>query len=190
MILLNLFLPDERWGNFFLLACQWVRLPLYFGFFLCGAWAWRDLRFLSGACVPDWKRWTAGAIFCSAVYFGLRLWLYRSGYSISGLPLMLADQTIRVLLCMVCSFSVIALFRRYADVSGLFWEKLSLCSFAMYWIQQPVVDVFGQFTRAWEFPCAVKFALVSLATALVSFLLADFLLLRLPFFAPGKKRTR
>ena len=189
MFLLNCFIPDGQWSASIFLECQWVRLPLYAGFFLCGVWAWRNRWFTPGGYVPGWKGWTVSASCCSAAYFALRVWLHLSGSRIPDRWLIPADNAIRVLLCVVCSFCIIALFRRCADVSGPVWKKLSANAFAVYWIQQPVVDVFAQLTRTWEVGCAVKFALVTTATAVVSFLLSEYLLLKLPFFAPEKNKT-
>lgn len=186
MLLVNLLVPDEQWCSFILFECQWVRLPLYLGFFFCGAWAWRNCWFVSGGYVPERKSWSVAALFCSSGYLGLRAWLYLAGTAIPAPWLIFADNAVRVLLCIVCSFCAIALFQHYADVSGPVWKKLSACAFAIYWIQQPVVDVFARLTLTWEINCGVKFAMVSLATAAVSFLLAEHLLLKLPFFAPRK----
>ena len=186
MFLLNLFIPDGQWCSFVLWECQWVRLPLYLGFFLCGIWAWRNRWFVPEGYIPDSKKWTIAALLCSLGYIGLRVGMHVSGTTIPAPWLVPADNAIRVLLCIVCSFCVISLFQRYADAAGPVWKKLSACAFAVYWIQQPVVDIFARLTLTWDFNCAVKFGMVSLATAVVSFLLAEYLLLKLPFFAPPK----
>jgi hypothetical protein len=65
---------------------------------------------------------------------------------------------------------------------------LSATAFAVYWIQQPVVTFFAKWSSPVEVNCFVKFLALTLATAALSYVLSAFLLTRLPFFAPGKKK--
>lgn len=189
MVALNLFMPDGQWSASPLLTCQWVRVPLYFGFFLLGVWAWRNHWFAPEGYLPAWKPWTLAAVVCSLGYIGVRAYFHFTGLALPAPWAILADQGLRVLLCMVCAFAAIALFQRYADSASPVWKRLSASAFAVYWIQQPVVNIVAQLVREWEMNCALKFALVSLATMAISFWLAETLLLKLPFFAPEQKKA-
>lgn len=178
----NQIVSDGTWSSMMLLACQWVRVPLYLLLFLAGAYAWKNQWFTERIYLPRWYVWLPLFLLVTGGYVCVRYALYMQWFSFPENSLIFYDQFIRAILSITCTFSIIAFFRHFVNYSNLFWKKLSATAFAIYWIQQPVVEVFSQLMRTLEFSCFLKFIVVVCATTAVSYLLARYLLIKLPFF--------
>ena len=101
---------------------------------------------------------------------------YNGGFTLQSAAKTLWESLVRVGM----SCGLIALYRRWFDRQGTLSKYLSDNSFAVYMFPPPVIIGLALLLRRYDAPAPVVAGLLTASAAIVTFLLAGFVLRRLP----------
>jgi hypothetical protein len=156
MFLMNQLFPEaDTWFNrWYILVFQPLRLPLYFGYFILGLYAYLNGWFSEDGYRPRLVLWAGLALLSGLLYLAYRLFVMPA----SPQPILLIQAGYAVLFNTFCLSALLAgtaFFQRKVNRAGPFWSSLSLSCYGIYFIHPLIL-----------YPLAYLFVPVSLSLLL------------------------
>ncbi|HNS51946.1 MAG TPA: acyltransferase family protein [Anaerolineae bacterium] len=169
--LVRIWFPIDEWRNILgFLKVAWGDVPRDLSFFVLGLLAYRQ-QWVSRFPARTGFAWLGVGLFLAALWYAYDLWLRQS----LGLGDTFADVLTllwEALLCCGLCIGLTVLFRERANVQTRLLRWLANAQYAAYVVHLFVVLAFQALLSGVEAPPLAKFALVTLASAPLSFLLA------------------
>lgn len=178
-LMLNAWLPDSWFNNWYLLSFQPVRAPLYTGYFILGIIAWRDGWFASGGYRPRLLPWAALWVLSGLLYLGNQTGALR----IPAQSPAIARAMYAALFNAFCLSSLMAgcaFFQRYLNDGGRFLKSLSASSYGIYYIHPLILYPIAYFFITIPLPLYLKAATVIGSTLLLSWTVSALVLRKAP----------
>ena len=179
-------LHPDTWMPFaYILMLQPVRIPTYIAVFFAGAWAYRTHWFEAGGYTPSAPGWGLAFFLFGLVYLWQKFALPTAGASPDTLRW--ANACTQGAFTMGALFGLLGIFRRVMDHTTPRLSALSRTSYGVYYVHMPIL-----FPVAWAFlgvslNVYLKYAIVCAITLALCYLLARYVLLRMPCFGGGRK---
>ena len=173
--LMNLFFTSDAWVNVkYIFMIQPVRIGVYFCYFGLGAYAWQRAWFTRRGYRPSLPLWGIMAVISLLVFLG-----YRVKFTLApvlSLPVKAGHATVFAVFCLTATMALVAFFQRYGDSRARLWRKLAANSYGIYFVHQWAIIPLAYGVKNFELNIGVKYAGVSLASILLSFWLAAYVI--------------
>jgi membrane-bound acyltransferase YfiQ involved in biofilm formation len=168
------FIPANTWltlGG--LWQVQPTKVPIYFGFFLAGAYIGRRNLLPEVLEVTSPVVWLTTAAIATAAYFVTVL--KTAGVADASVALVIASRLLRLFLTVSVSLVLLTLFHRRINSETTIWRELASSSYNIYLLHMTPLVALQLLARSWPVPSSFKFAAVSLLTIVGSYLTSRFL---------------
>lgn len=176
--LLNLIVPVDTWSHVYLLVFQPVRIPLYAGYFGLGLYAYFRGWLTPGGYMPSVGRWLALFVFSGILYLGYRF-IFPEPVQ-TTLLLKLGTAFLFNLFCFSSLMAGLAVFHRYVDSAGPFWQGQARNSYGVYYLHPlllyPLAFVFVPLSLS----IYLKASIIILITWLLCWTASALILTRVP----------
>ncbi len=175
----NTVVNDYDWVNVkYILMIQPTRFVLYILYFMLGIYACRRQWFTADGYSPCPVRWSVAAIVAGGLFFGGKVVLANN----MALPGLAANAFLHTLFCLCAVFALLAVFQRWVNSGNYLWRRLAVNSYAIYFIHQfPVFSLNYALLNLHAGPF-VKFFLSAGLAVILSYLISELLLRRIPAF--------
>ncbi|MCG3208228.1 MAG: hypothetical protein FOGNACKC_01830 [Anaerolineae bacterium] len=130
--LVNLYSSLDTWSNNYLFVYQPVRAPLYVGYFALGVYAYLRGWFTTEGYSPSLWRWLALCVVSGLVYLGYRFTVplpAQTSFVLKSVTVILFN-----LFCLSSLMAGLAVFRRYVNGQGAFWQGQARNSYGVYYL--------------------------------------------------------
>lgn len=179
----NLFFWNDAWISVKrILVLQPVRIGLYLFYFCLGVHAWKHLWFTRSGYNPRLMPWSIAALFMLFIFLAYRVAFtlvpVTSAMIKSGHALTFA------VFCLTATFALIAFFQKFANSDAYLWRRLSANSYTIYFIHPCVLIPLAYLVQKLDWNIWIKYSGVSLATVVICFLLAEYVIG--PLLSSGK----
>ena len=174
----RLFLPYDHWvmlGDFYFV--QPSRYIVYFSFFLLGILFYRN-RILSRK-EKFLKPFPWISLTFLLILMILSLYYFFVNYQYAAFFVFI-DSMLRVSFCLSIVMTLLFLFSKYMNFQSVFLQRLSANVYAVYIIHYPFVVALQYYLIDVPLSVFVKFFIVFSVSTIVSFLISEFFLRRLP----------
>jgi peptidoglycan/LPS O-acetylase OafA/YrhL len=154
----TLFMPADTWfSKLYIVSFQPARLGICFLYFLLGLYAWRHSWFAPNSTYqPKLRNWLLLAVPATVIFT-----LYRFGLPAAPTVLFKAGHALlHSVFCLSIFMTLLCLFQRYLNSSGVFWRNLAASSYAIYILHQLIVLPIAYAVQKWAFPILPKYLLV------------------------------
>jgi len=168
----RIWFPIDRWV--FLLGfvrVAFADLPRDLAFFVIGVLAYRR-QWLSTFSTKAGRAWLALSLFLAALCYGYQLGISRIA-PLSDLAMSVVYPVWEALLCCGLCIGLVVLFRDRFDSQGRLTKELGRSQYAAYLFHVPVILGFQYLVLKAVLPPLAKFALVTLASVPLTFLVAS-----------------
>ncbi len=184
----NSICTDGTWIHpLYLLVLQPTRVPLYLIYFALGVYAYRKQWFTEAGYYPCAKFWVPAFCVMSVVYVAHKL-LTPMFFKLSPEQYIMVNGALHSFFCLASIFGLLALFKAVFDYTNSTWASLSVTSYPIYFIHQTIVQELNWAVRPMDTNAFVKYGIVCVLSLLLCYVVSKFILLRIPSFAPGKKK--
>ncbi len=150
-----------------------------------------------------WKALTAGTFIVGGLYIGYSLNYFEDGaYNVlvrrhfhqggdwdtlmpvlfEGAPMVLLRTTLHAVFCALISLAMLGLFRAYLDEPKPLWASLAACSYGIYLTHEPFVVWAHYWMNGTDMPTFIKWVISGFGALIISWLLVQKILLRIPGF--------
>ena len=154
----TLFMPADTWfSKLYIVSFQPARLGICFLYFLLGLYSWRHSWFAPNATYqPKLRNWLLLAVPATVIFT-----LYRLGLPAAPTVLFKAGHALlHSIFCLSIFMTLLCLFQRYLNSSGVFWRSLAASSYSIYILHQLIVLPIAYTVQKWVFPILPKYLLV------------------------------
>jgi len=178
MFIMSAFFPIDSWhSQSKLFVFQPLRLPLYFGYFALGIYAYLRGWFREGGYRPRTAVWGPIWLIAGLLYLGNRLFVLPSEMADIG---KVAHAPLFNAFCLSSLLFASAVFQRWFNSPSSFWSSLSANSYGIYYIHPLVLYPAAYLFLGVPLPLAVKAPLVIAIGLAGSWLVSEFFLRRAP----------
>jgi peptidoglycan/LPS O-acetylase OafA/YrhL len=178
LILMGWFPIDTWFTNMRILVFQPLRLPLYFGYFVLGIYAYLNGWFRPGGYSPRLLPWAAIWLGSGLLYLANRIFVLPNAADL------LIPEIGHALLfnafCLSSLMAGIALFQQKVNIDTPFWQSLSTNSYGIYYIHPLILYPLALLARPFSLPLFLKAPLVIISAILLSWVVSAFFLTKAP----------
>jgi len=176
--LMYLFFSIDQWSHIYLFVFQPLRVPLYFGYFFLGVYAYLHAWFTPDGYKPRLAIWAGMFILFGIIYLSYKL-------SIASDPqatilIKIGTAVLFNLFCLSSLMAGIAFFQRYVNYKGRIWKSLSANSYGIYYVHTLILYPFAYIFLDVSLPLFLKSSIVMLVAALMSWGISAMLLKKIP----------
>ena len=130
---INLFFTIDTWTNsLVVIVFQPLRLPLYFGYFFLGVYAYQRNWLTDGGYLPNLPGWALTCLFSGLIYLALRLSPQGSAPDAAAGVKALIDIAFN-LFCLSTLLAALSFFKHKVNSAGRVWSSLAASSYGMYY---------------------------------------------------------
>ncbi|HWR43372.1 acyltransferase family protein [Sporomusa sp.] len=179
----NTVVGDYDWLNLkYILVIQPTRVVLYTLYFALGVYACRRQWFIAGYS-PRPLRWSVSAIVTGGLFVGGKI-----GFAThTGFLVLAVNAFLHTLFCLCTVLALLGVFQRWVNSRSYLWRRLAANSYAVYYVHQFAVLSLNYALLSFQAGPFVKFFLSASLAVLISYVICEFAIGRLPMFGGGAR---
>ena len=175
-ILAQQFFSDTAWVNIFnILIFQPTKLPMYFGYFLFGIYAYSRNWFVQSDQPGPIIMWLTACIILTLAFLGILDALIKAGPPYS-LVMVVVVSMLRSFLGLASLVLLIKIAFNYLSGTSNFNQSFSRNSLYIYLIHMPIVLILQFFFLNWDISIFVKFTVISAISIALSYTISQYLI--------------
>jgi len=129
---MNMFYPLGAWTLVLVFIVQPERLPLYFGYFILGIYAYKQSWFTAKGYKPSFVYWAPLFALSGALYLGFRYLISLTAQP--SIALLAGNAVLFNVFCLSSLMAGLAFFQRYVNGNSWFWKSQAANSYGIYYI--------------------------------------------------------